>query len=830
MATKKKAASRIGKLTGKSLAFVGRFFGYGKDELGAMKALVAADGGTVVEADNPTLDILVAGAGVSGNPPSAVAKIQKKLPQVSVIDQAGFYQLVNPTAEEFKEFMLTGPHGHEFWAETNDRLFKANLVIDLSGTDFRNRVIEGTLYKICLDDCDFRGASISAYFDKIKGAKFDGATFNGGSFSQAEDCSLKKVTLNDTRWNPALFVRCDFSGAQLTIPIGSHTTANDCSFKKADLNGADLGESKFAYCDFSGANLVAAKLQKCDFTGANLAGADLSRADLRNGKFENADLRKAKFNDAILSSANLTGATIDGADFTGANLLGTNLTDLDTTKAKNLTPKAARTAGPNMRELAKTASGSKKFQTSIELDLGQDEYVLLTVGLAVYAGRAYTSANYTHHSNDANIGSVGSYVHAPIFEQGMLDLADLWSRGTPKFDTVKVDAKQCPLRGKELQDLAIAAWHEACGLNVPSADAMQKAREQSASEQGSLRDTMLAELNGGAAGIAKWNARALKERMKLGKLRKHDFTNAKLAKANFDNQDLQGCCFDDADLKKANFWQTQLKGASFARADMKEAYLAGGKCSDASFEGATLTNCNLRNASFRRCNFQHADLTASDFSFSDLCGADFSTATLDGVVFMNTKFDEKTQFPPGFVPPEGLDWKGVGVRPGTPAAPPPPKSGTLDFETFLQQMNEKVDQARMQKAGSMLKAERFKLFAEVNDDALVGVVKSQSSSELVYSCRLASDGAFGCCTQNLRPCGGLRGALCKHLLVLIVGLAKAGQIDSATVDHWVNLSRSKKPAIEEESMSATFLRYKGAEAGELDWRPTETIPEDFYTM
>lgn len=135
----------------------------------------------------------------------------------------------------------------------------------------------------------------------------------------------------------------------------------------------------------------------------------------------------------------------------------------------------------------------------------------------------------------------------------------------------------------------------------------------------------------------------------------------------------------------------------------------------------------------------------------------------------------------------------------------------------------------MQKAGSMLKAERFQLFAEVKDDSLAGIVKSQTSKDLVYSCRLASDGTFGCCTQNLRPCGGLRGALCKHLLVLIVGLAKAGQLDSATVDHWIDLSKSQKPAIDEDSMT-TFLRYKGAEAGEIDWRPTETIPEDFYAM
>jgi hypothetical protein len=31
-------------------------------------------------------------------------------------------------------------------------------------------------------------------------------------------------------------------------------------------------------------------------------------------------------------------------------------------------------------------------------------------------------------------------------------------------------------------------------------------------------------------------------------------------------------------------------------------------------------------------------------------------------------------------------------------------------------------------------------------------------------------------------------------------------------------------------LSATIVRYKGAEAGEMDWRPTETIPEDFYAM
>jgi hypothetical protein len=142
----------------------------------------------------------------------------------------------------------------------------------------------------------------------------------------------------------------------------------------------------------------------------------------------------------------------------------------------------------------------------------------------------------------------------------------------------------------------------------------------------------------------------------------------------------------------------------------------------------------------------------------------------------------------------------------------------------------KVNSAKMQKATSMLKAERFQLFADVKDDAVVGIVKSQSDKDLVYSCRLASDGSFSCCTQNLMPCGGLQGSLCKHLLVLIVGLTKADRLDAATVDNWIEASKSQKPALDKDVMSETFIRYKGAEAGEVDWRPTETIPEDFYAM
>src|SRR5262249_59680303 len=123
---------------------------------------------------------------------------------------------------------------------------------------------------------------------------------------------------------------------------------------------------------------------------------------------------------------------------------------------------------------------------------------------------------------------------------------------------------------------------------------------------------------------------------------------------------------------------------------------------------------------------------------------------------------------------------------------------------------------------AMLRADRFQLFARVDEDHMIGVVRSQSDRTLVYACRLAADGQYACCTQNLNICGGLRGSPCKHLLVLILGLAKAGQLDPSVAHTWTRAIRRRKPELDRDTMAEVFLRYKGAESGELDWRPTET--------
>src|SRR5262249_51564580 len=150
---------------------------------------------------------------------------------------------------------------------------------------------------------------------------------------------------------------------------------------------------------------------------------------------------------------------------------------------------------------------------------------------------------------------------------------------------------------------------------------------------------------------------------------------------------------------------------------------------------ARLTDLALNGASFKKANLAEADL-----SNSNLQGANFTGAKLDGAKFDRAEYDESTLFPDSFELPISMIWKGA-PKPAAPIA-----VGSLDFPTFLENLGQKVEAARMQKAGAMLKAERFQLFAEVKDDSVVGIVKSQSSKDLVYSCRLTTSGDFGCCT------------------------------------------------------------------------------------
>jgi hypothetical protein len=227
--------------------------------------------------------------------------------------------------------------------------------------------------------------------------------------------------------------------------------------------------------------------------------------------------------------------------------------------------------------------------------------------------------------------------------------------------------------------------------------------------------------------------------------------------------------------------------------------------------GANLEGANLRGGDFRYAHFKKANLA----------GADLTDAKLK-----RAEYDAGTVFPASFDPQAaGMVLRKPKAKKAAPAAPQNP-----DFAAFVGKLSGVADSGRIRNAVSMLKAEKFQLFARSDDDHIVGVVRSQSSAERVYACRLSSAGQFECGTQNLRPCGGLHGAVCKHLLVLVLGLTKAGQLDADRALRWIELSRGQRPTFDKEAMTSTFLEYKSAEAGECDWRPTETVPEDYYAL
>jgi hypothetical protein len=161
----------------------------------------------------------------------------------------------------------------------------------------------------------------------------------------------------------------------------------------------------------------------------------------------------------------------------------------------------------------------------------------------------------------------------------------------------------------------------------------------------------------------------------------------------------------------------------------------------------------------------------------------------------------------------------------------PGKASTgTDFASFISRLYGVVDQGKLGRALKMLKGESFKLYARRDADRLVGVVRSQTGVGTVYASWLTSAGHYGCSTPELDDCMGLQGSPCKHLLVLLIGLARSEQMDAATAYAWIHATCGKRPSSDTELAADTFLQYKGAEAGEIDWRPTETIPEDYYAL
>lgn len=334
-------------------------------------------------------------------------------------------------------------------------------------------------------------------------------------------------------------------------------------------------------------------------------------------------------------------------------------------------------------------------------------------------------------------------------------------------------------------------------------------------------------LAGGPDGVTRWNERSAEARQ-LTRLSAGDFTGADLSGVNFHAQPSlrfrgAGACFRGAWLANAAFSEADLRNADFVGAMMKK---FGARKSDLS--GSKLAGCDLTGARLAEAKLIGADLRDANLTGADISGSDLTGANLDGAKLVDMTFDQHTVWPEGFQVPDGARWK------------PDPKfdgEGTdavaANVDALFTRLHQTFDANRITRTREMLRAGTNQLFAEVAPDGVRGVVKSQREPDLVYSCLLREDGVYCCGTPDLTECLGLRGEPCKHILVLILGLAKAGELAPQVADKWIVASRGRKHLWNvnlREEVGDTLLKYKGAQAGEIDWRPTETIPEDFYAM
>ncbi|MBN1801743.1 MAG: hypothetical protein JW891_09575 [Candidatus Lokiarchaeota archaeon] len=157
-----------------------------------------------------------------------------------------------------------------------------------------------------------------------------------------------------------------------------------------------------------------------------------------------------------------------------------------------------------------------------------------------------------------------------------------------------------------------------------------------------------------------------------------------------------------------------------------------------------------------------------------------------------------------------------------------------EIKDFVDKLNRTIKDSsvppRISKAISMFKKQRNLLYLDKNGAELKAVIKSQTNNDLDYAISIKSDGNFFCGTQNLRPCGGLRGKICKHIILGLIAAIKSGEADINSMIEWVQKTSSNKPSLLRDEAMEIFVKYKCALDGEIEWRPIELLPEDFIAF
>ncbi|MBX9694000.1 MAG: pentapeptide repeat-containing protein [Cyanobacteria bacterium] len=416
---------------------------------------------------------------------------------------------------------------------------------------------------------------------------------------------------------------------------------------------------------------------------------------------------------------------------------------------------------------------------------------------------------------------------APIrvssIEDAFRQAAKLATAGKPQLETVSAPDVVLPLARKAFADV----------LGIPNDESLSNSQEEICKlRQELLSDALLKLLEEGPAGIEAWNSRSTSEKKDIAgiSLAGRSFANMELESFNMEGLNAEGAKFDGANMPGAYLNNATINKASFRKAHLDGTNISNVWSNSVDYTDASMKRVYSYDSSFKKAKFKNADLSDSTFREADFTGADFTGADTTNMSVDNCKFDEKTVLAPSMTGFSGLVWKGKDKNPLINVAELKAEVDCQTVEELIDRLSRSLDSSKMEKAMKMLKKDSFQLYSELDYNKISGIVRSQTDEELVYACSLDEDGNYCCCTQNLKSCGGLKGSICKHLLVLLVGLAKSGAIDCHQAACWSIASSALRAKLNRENMAALFIKFQGALAGDIDWRPTETMPEDYYSF
>lgn len=778
---------------------------------------LAARGGSVRDAIAAGLDYVVLDRSRWAG--TAAPEEEARACGAAVLALDEFYALLCPGRDEALAVLRGGPANRERW-EALLPLASSPVAVDLAGADLSGLDLAGFLFRRCdlaganLAGTTLDGATLSGPvgvdFTKVfalrgasvgsaVGCDFDGLDLAGAKLGgRFERCSFRRTNLRQAEAASVEWVDCVATEAVLAEADFSGWKAERLNAPNLQAAGATLSRASFREAHLGGAVFREALLDEAVLAGAHLEQADFTGADLREADLTDADLRRAGFRKANLADADFTGATTTGAAFDGSHRRGAKgLTVTEAAARKKAAPPAPPPYGARLVALAEALAPADNWLLTFVLahrTQGPVAWSFEPTGRGRFRVTSQTRTETTPTPT-------GDWARA------LFDLEATQRDATLQVDTVRLLPQAL---ADELGLLPVQALCELFGVLVP--ESLPAPR----SLYTALADGVEAFLREGEPARQLLRFADERERFALLSLAGANLAGIDLSGMDLGRIDAAGVNLTGANLAEVRLHEATLRDARLDRAVLKKARLEQADCRAATARGADLGEANLKGSDWRAADLRDADLKKANLAQARLEGADLTGADLDGVVVNRTLYDAATVFPEGFQPEGG--WISTsGELTAVPA----------DYPALVQLLGY-VLQPRWSHVASHVTAGLAPLWAEVDADRAHAVVPAAVGATTFHACRITRAGRFQCATPDLAPCPDAADGVCRHVVCLVLSLVQREHLSAEDAARWLQRSLAHDAGLDRDALGEVFARY--AETIQADYRPNETLPEDYYAL